>query len=247
MDNNIKVTEQEIRDDERIDAFLRGKMSDDDAQQFLKGLETNEELKGKAIAMARMIKAMDKVGRERKEETVKLMTSVSEEEFMDVVEEVSKQLRPKVLPLWRRRSTILSIAASLLLLFMIGGGYQYIDYRNTQSLAEAYALSFDSPSYIKGEKNADVAKELAGLYQNVKDGENINVTISRLAELWELSKQDTYNDYTNYSDEIGYELAIAHLRNNDKEAAKQVLQMLSVDIDAESEIGMRIQSLRNEI
>lgn len=247
MDNNIKVTEKEIREDERIDAFLRGKMSDDDAQQFLKELESNEELKGKAIAMARMIKAMDKAGREREEETVKLLKSVSEEEFMDVVKENSTLHKPKVLPLWRRRSTILAIAASLLLLIMIGGGYQYIDYRNTQSLAEAYALSFDSPSYIKGEENAGVTKELSGLYQNVKDGEEIDETITRLTELWELSKLDTYNDYTNYSNEIGYELAIAYLRDNDKDNAKQVLLSLKQSVEPESELGKKIDALLKEL
>lgn len=247
MDNNIKVTEQEIRDDERIDAFLRGKISDDVARQFLKELGSNEELKGKAIAMARMIKAMDKVGHEREEETVKLLMSVTEEEFMDVVKEVSKPRKPKVLPLWRRRSTILSIAASLLLLFMIGGGYQYVDYRHTQSLAETYALSFDSPTYIKGEENADIAKELSDLYQNVKEGENIDETITRLAELWELSKQDAYNDFTNYSNEIGYELAIAYLRDNDKDKAKQVLQSLKQNVEPESELGKKIDSLLKEL
>lgn len=87
MDNNIKVTEQEIHDDERIDAFLRGKMSDDEAQQFLKELESNQELKGKAIAMARLAKAMNKVGREREEETVKMLQSVSKKEFMEVISE----------------------------------------------------------------------------------------------------------------------------------------------------------------
>lgn len=247
MDNNIKVTEQEIREDERIDAFLRGKMSDDDAQLFMEELASNQELKDKAIAMARLAKAMNKVGREREEDTVELIKSVSEEEFMDVVKEVSKPAKPKLTLLWRKHSVILSIAASLLLLFMVGGGYQYVDYRHTQSLADTYALTFDSPSYIKGEENADVTKELPELYQNVKDGENIGETISRLAELWELSKQDTYNDYTNYSNEIGYELAIAYLRDNDKDNAKQVLQSIKQCVGQESELGKKTDALLKEL
>lgn len=247
MDNNIKVTEQEIHDDERIDAFLRGKMSDEDAKQFLNELESNQELKGKAIAMARMIKAMDKVGHECEEETVKLLKSASEEEFMEVVKENLESSGPKVIPLWRRRSTILSIAASLLLLFVIGGGYQFIDYRNTQLLADTYALSLDSPSNVRGEENETVTEELAELYQNVKDGEEIDETITHLAELWEMSKQDTYNSYTNYSNEIGYELAIAYLRDNDKDNAKLVLLSLKQSVEQESELGKKIDALLKEL
>lgn len=247
MDNNIKVTEQEIREDERIDAFLRGKMSDDDAQLFMVELASNQELKVKAIAMARLAKAMDKVGREREEETVEFIKSVSEKEFMDVVKEVSKPAKPKLIPLWRKHSVILSIAASLLLLFMVGGGYQYVDYRHTQSLADTYALAFDSPSYIKGEETSNVTKELAELYKNIKEGKNIDATISRLTELWELSKQDTYNDYTNYSAEIGYELAIAYLRDNNKDEAKQVLQSLEQIIENDSELGKKIDTLQKEL
>lgn len=247
MGDNIIVTEKEIQEDERIDAFFRGKMSDDEAQQFLKDLESNPELKNKAIAMARLIKAMDEVGSQQDAETVELIKSMTEEEYKDVVKEVSMSAKPKLIPLWRKHSVILSIAASLLLLFMVGGGYQYVDYRHTQSLADTYALAFDSPSYIKGEETSNVTKELAELYKNIKEGKNIDATISRLTELWELSKQDTYNDYTNYSAEIGYELAIAYLRDNNKDEAKQVLQSLEQIIENDSELGKKIDTLQKEL
>lgn len=242
MDNEIKVTEQEINDDERIDKFLRGKMSDADAQLFLSDIESNQELEGKAITMARLIKAMDNVGKLSDAETIGSLKSISEEEFMAIAN-ISKKNTTKAIPLWRKRSTIMSIAASILLVLMVGGGYQYVDYRHTQSLADTYAMSFDSQAYLRGEANTDVANELSALYQNVNDGKNIETTISRLKELWELSKKDTYNDYTNYSDEIGYELAIAYLRDNDKDAAKHVLQSLCKGVDAESTIVMNANKL----
>lgn len=247
MDDNIIVTEQEILEDERIDAFFRGKMCDDDAQQFLKDLESYPQLRNKAVAMAHIIKAMDEVGSQQDAETVEQIKSMSEEEITDIINEVSKPAQSKLIPLWRKHSVILSIAASLMLLFIIGGGYQYVDYRHTQSLADTYALTFDSPSYVKGEESADVTKELAELYQNIKESKNIDATISRLTELWELSKQNTYNNYTNYSDEIGYELAIAYLRDNNKDEAKQVLQSLEQIIENDSELGKKIDTLLEEL
>ena len=66
-------------------------------------------------------------------------------------------------------------------------------------------------------------------------------TTSRFKTLWELSKQDTYNDYTDYSPYIGWNLAIGYLRNYEKTKAKDVLVEMKELYPEESAIGSKVR------
>ena len=54
-----------LEEDDRIVAYLKGQMSEEEEQSFLKELEDNPELKGKAISIARLVKGMKQVGSEQ--------------------------------------------------------------------------------------------------------------------------------------------------------------------------------------
>lgn len=54
-----------LDEDDRIVAYLKGKMSEEEVQNFMKELEENPELKEKAIAVARLVKGLKEVGTEQ--------------------------------------------------------------------------------------------------------------------------------------------------------------------------------------
>ena len=72
-------------------------------------------------------------------------------------------------------------------------------------------------------------------------------TISQLEELWALAQSDTYNDYTTYEPYIGWNLAIAYLRNNDKKEARKVLEELQKISPIGTEYGDKILELREKL
>ena len=76
----------------------------------------------------------------------------------------------------------------------------------------------------------------------------MNNTTYRLKILWEQAKQDTYNDYTDYSPYIGWNLAIGYLRNYEKAKARNVLsEMETIYDDNETIIGKKVRELINTI
>lgn len=96
---------------------------------------------------------------------------------------------------------------------------------------------------IRGEANTDVDTELTMLFNNVAEGKDLDSTTSRLKTLWELSKQDTYNDYTDYSPYIGWNLAVGYLRNYEKTKARSVLSEMETIYDNETIIGKKVREL----
>lgn len=135
----------------------------------------------------------------------------------------AKERKSKVLR--RRIITVLSSAACIVVLCIVG--IQYRDYRTTTGLGEQYATTFvaqQMPS-IRGVQS-HTSNELVKLYANVQKGTDLDATIKRLTVLWEVSTLDTYNDYTDDAPIIGWNLAIAHLKDNDKDAAKSTLEKL---------------------
>jgi predicted Zn-dependent protease len=121
---------------------------------------------------------------------------------------------------------------------------EYSMYRRTTSLGEQYGNQFESSMIVRGaEGQSEAAKKLENLFADVKKNENIDDAIHELSLYWELSQMETYNDYTDYSSEIGWNLAIAYLKDNNKKEAKKVLEKLI----ATSEEGSAIYNTSTQL
>ena len=248
-----------LEQDDRIEAYLKGHMSADEEQLFLKELEEKPELKEKAIITARLIKGLKKVGTEQDrdimgaflasskqgvETVAKNTTQIEEAAYVsDKIAMERKEdsrnaddapQKSKTISI-RKASTWLSIAASLV--FIVWLGFEYIDYRE-------YGNAFTSSMIARGaDSHTDAEKKLESLFTNVKNGNNLEDAIHELSLLWELSTMETYNDYTDYSSEIGWNLAIAYLKDNNKKDASVVLEKLV----AQAESGNAIHAKAIEL
>ena len=120
----------------------------------------------------------------------------------------------------------LAAAASIAIIATVG--YNQYERHQVIALGKEYAqtLSPFAEEYHRGDTST-AGEEIIALTANVRNQENLEQTIDRLSRLWALSKSDTYNDYTDFAPEIGWTLAIAHLENNDKNAAISVLTQIT--------------------
>lgn len=144
----------------------------------------------------------------------------------------------------RRRLSWIAAAACFVCVFFVG--YRYNSYYQTTSLGSEYASSFDMEYVNRGEVSK-VENELQELKNNISLEQDLENTIHRLEILWELSLMDTYNDYTDFAAELGWNLAVAHLKNNDRKAALCILNKMSGLYDEDSAIGIQVRELKEKI
>ena len=218
MKNNQDKVSIDIIEEERINSFLRGEMSSEEETTFMDELKSNDVLRNKAVVAARMAKAMKTVGEEEDSLVKEALLTSDDHDIEMIVKNVTRK-RSKLLTL-----RIISVAASILILVI--SGWHYYDYRVTTGLGNEYEMMFEPSSFVRGVDTGSVEKELNSLFAKVKSGDESDNTIKRLSLLWELSTMETYNDYTDYAPQIGWNLAIAYLKDNDKDNAMAVLTKL---------------------
>lgn len=254
------VTDKELQDDERISAYLRGRMTAKEENAFMEELKSNEELRSQAISTAHLAKAMKEIGEENDEKVKEALTSISaaaakyfasrawffhkhevdyyaltlEDLRAEARAELKAESAKSAMAAAKRKRILklISIAACIVVLF--GVGFKYYNYRTVTKLGDEYCSVFVSEQTpARGIENANVVKELQSLYANVQEGKDLDKTIKRLSVLWEVSKMKTYNDYTNETAYIGWNLAIAYLKDDDRESAYTTLQSLVSSTDNE--------------
>lgn len=231
-DSEYTVTEKDLYDDELIDRFMQGQMNEEEENKFLEELDRNNELREKAILHARLVKGMAQVDNE-------IIDAYKE------AEENSNNIATIVSITRKSSARWLAIAASVV--FIVFVGFKSYDYYDTTSLGKEYANTFPTTSIIRGETNTDVETELSILFNNVAECKDLDDTTSRLSTLWELSKQDTYNDYTDFAPYIGWNLAIGYLENYEKTKAKDVLIEMKQTYPEGTALGDKVVQLINEM
>ena len=156
------------------------------------------------------------------------------------VSEIHSLIRPRK-HIFRKPVTWMCMAASVMLL--IFAGYKGYDYYDTTRLGMKYAQTFPMETLSRGDSDNDVELELHTLFDNVVERKDLTVTTERLAELWKLANQDTYNDYTVYVPYIGWYLAIGYLEDYEKEKAQYILRTMLNDINVNISIKAQIKEL----
>ncbi len=222
------MNETIYNNEERIDRYLHGEMTREEELLFEEDLSKDDNLRQQAETIARMAKRMKVVG---------------SEQDRTFIEQMKDSAGTKLAPVWW-----MSIAASLIIIFTVG--YHFYDRSQTIALGQQYAYVFstETESLIRGEEDEDVANQLTALFDNAANGKDLDNTIKQLEELWKLSQSDVYNEYTNYAPIIGWNLAIAFLQNNDKIAAKTILnQLIEVECDNQTVIKEKAIELKGKI
>jgi len=195
---------------ERIDRFLREQMSPEENEAFLNDLRNDKDLREEAQMMALMIKEM-KEGQARQ----------SEKLTEDVWAEEKKVKKAKTISMVRWP---LSIAAMFILIF--GATLLW----NRQSDTDALFTEYYSSYTLQGESrggDSEVEKELAVLFNQVGTEEDISTVIDKLQKIYD-SVESEY-EYSLYVDDIAWYLALAYLKDDKPEKAKELLKPLAAN------------------
>ena len=247
-----KIENRLLEEDDRIESYLKGQMSGEEDQAFLRELEEKPEMKERAIIMARLIKGLKEVGTAQDRETIGAILASNKQSveyatknaFLEAT--VAQPATTKVFSM-RKPAAWLSIAASLVFIVWLGIGYN--DYRNITGLGEEYGnSSFTTEIVSRGSAtSSDAEKKLEILFKNVQGNTDLARTIHELSLCWELSIMETYNDYTDHSAEIGWNLAIAYLKDNNKKEALAILAKMATIYDAAKVMGKQDRELQLKI
>ena len=228
-DKNISI-------DDRIARYLRGEMPQDEANEFLHDLKNREDMKNvleQALATAYLAKAVKEVGEQQDAGIIAALKTFRYHEETTLEYRCAALIAGlKGITSEKRKHRIvkfayaLAAAASIAIIATVG--YNQYERHQVIALGKEYALTLSpfAEEYHRGDTST-AGEEINALTANVRNQENLEQTIDRLSRLWALSKSDTYNDYTDFAPEIGWTLAIAHLENNDKNAAISVLTQIT--------------------
>lgn len=230
-DKDYKEIEKEIQEDKRIDLFLQGKMEVAEEQAFLTELKQNEDLRQRALIQARLVKGM----KQAEEEDVEMLRKAQKED----VEKVINGRREVPFARW------MAYAASIVFIVFIG--FKSYDYYSTVNLGKQYATAFPLSQIIRGEENNDVETELTTLFNKIIEAEDLDNTTAHLDSLWQLSKREVYNEYTDYAPYIGWNLAVGYLENYEKGKAKIVLKKMIKSYPEGTIVGDKIMEILNRL
>lgn len=242
QDNSVNQTL--LEQDDRIANFLKGKMSKEGESAFMSEIENDPEFRTKAIAMARLAKGLKSVSQQQDNDTIDALLTLDKNTVEKIAKNATKVKAPVIS--MRTMSMWMSVAACLILVVWFGVG-QYNDQQMINLANESYD-SFGVSSIARGDNSlSESEQKLLSLFDNVKNGKDLTATIHDLEICWELSTMDIYNDYTNYSAEIGWNLAIGHLKSGNKNSTLLVLQKMESVIDKNSTIEKEIILLKEKL
>ena len=201
---------------DRIEKFLRNQMSPKEKEIFMNDLRNDKELREEAQMTALMIKEM-------KEEQAK--------QDAEIINEVlSSKKRAKIVTLVRRT---LSIAAIFLLIF--GAMTLWNRQSDTDALFEQYYESPEVFSPRGGDEDA-VKQELTNLFIQVGTKKDVTPIINRLQTIYDniQARNEEYAEYRYSQSKITWYLALAYIKNQNLEKAKELLKPLADNGDEDA-------------
>ena len=205
--------------DDLTNRFLKKQLTPEEEAQYLNKLKEIPALRERAQVIALAVEQMGEVSKEASGDIIGRIGKQSETAYRRTAKLPAKQVR-----LWPR---VARYAAAASVIFFVGfGGYKYYQYDQTISLGAEYYQPMDA-IYRSPEDNT--LKELSSVFKDVETGDNLTETIGQLTKFYSLAKSDEYSDYSLYTVDIAWNLAIAHLKDNDRKAAIKILEEIIQD------------------
>lgn len=230
--------------EDKLNRFLKGELTSAEEQEFKTFLNSHPEQKQKAIAIARLAKAMQQVGEARDKAVIDDFKSATKQQVeQSAANACGIKAKPRILNF---RRFMISFYAAASILLCVFGGYKYYKYEQVTSLGQEYLAYFPASEYSRGEGD-DVSHKIEILYINISDKKDLGTTIKELARMWNESRSETYNDYTEYMPELGWMLANAYLRDNEKDKAIEVLDDLIIECPEDTAIGEKARELKQKV
>ena len=223
MNQEINDIPQELLDnDEDLVKFLRGELSANEEADFMQKLQQNPDLKARAIAVARLIKGLERKDVADDESIKSAFKNLSIDDVKNISKPTTKIVNFKKIAAW-----VMSAAAVLILVFGLRIFYVNSSY---EKIAAEYENVFPYSELSRGSDD-DIKEKLNILCNNVLQDKDLKTTIESLNQIFDKSQEENFNECTNYFAVSGWYLSLAHLKNHDPEKAKSVLEKLAKNSD----------------
>ena len=204
--------------DMRLELFLKNKMTEEEGKAFLSELQSDPELRVRAQTMAAAIKNMKELKYEYGQRVASKIECLSEREYRKIA-----KLPQKASIISLHSFVRMGIAACFVGVISFGA-YRYYLYNETIALGNSYYSEVPTELLVRGADN--VSQQLSHLFTNVKNNKDLDNTILDLEDKFSLAISDEFNEYINYMNDIGWNLAIAYLKDGDREKAVKTLELL---------------------
>ena len=218
MDKYNDIQQQAI--EERIDAFVRGAMTEAEEQVFKQEIKADSELRAQVLATVSMIKSI------RSQEAAKEKTLISN----------NTKERLRTLVAWA-----CSIAAVIAIFF----GYQKDKrFNELSALVSPYYSEYSMDEYLRGDLDSATVAHLYTLFNNIKEQRNVTPIIAELETIY--SNMDSDFTYSAYANDIAINLALAYIKNDQTNKAIPVLKKLAED-NPDTPIAVKALEILNKL
>ena len=218
MDKNNDIMQQTV--DDRIDAFVRGMMTEDEESAFKQEIKANPELRAQVLATLSLIKG--------------IRTQEAEKERTLIQNNAKDKVR-----------TLLWWATSIAAVFAIFFGYSKDKrYNELSAIVSPYYSEYSISDYSRGDVDSATVAHLYTLFNNIKEQRNMSKIIKELEPIY--ASLDTDATYSFYANEIAINLAIAYIKDDQTDKAITVLEKLIED-NPDTPIALKAQKLLKDI
>ena len=190
--------------DERIEAFLRGQMNEEEEMAFKQEISKNPELRNHALAMTSLIKGLQNQNAARED---------------TIIKENTTKLKVRPILWWA-----CSIAAVFAIFF---GAYKDHRYRILEATVSPYYAEYDIDEISRGDVDTAMVVHLYELFNQIQEKRSVSQVIKELESIHNSLDDDfTYQPWAN---DIAWNLALAYVKDDNIEKAISILQKLKDD------------------
>lgn len=233
MDKYTDIQQEAI--DERIDAFIRGAMTDEEETAFKQEIQSDPELRSQVLATLALVKGI----RSQEAEEEKYLIENIESMVADASQIPSSQI-----PSSRVRSLMLWACSIAALFVVIFGVRNELRYRELSAIVSPYYSVYSMDDYSRGDVDSVTVAHLYTLFNNIQTQRNVSDIIKELEPIY--AALDTDFTYSAYANDIALNLALAYIKDNQIDKAIPVLKKLEQD-NPDTPIAAKASELKKKL
>lgn len=201
MDKNNDILQQAL--DDRIDAFIRGMMTEEEEAAFKQEIQADPDLRAHVLATVSLIKG--------------IRTQNAEKERTLIQPQQNNKVR-----------TLVWWATSIAAVFAIFFGYSKDKrYNELSALVSPYYTEYSIDDYARGDIDSTKVANLYTLFNNIQKQRHVSSIIAKLEPIYTSLDHDfTYSAYAN---DIALNLALAYIKDDQADKAIPILEKLEKD------------------
>ena len=218
MDKNDDILLESI--DERIDAFIRGMLTEEEEQAFKQEIKSNPDLRAQVMATVSMIRGIREQGAAHDKSIISR----------------NDNSRVRSILAWA-----CSIAAVIAIFFSYSKDKRY---NELSDIVSPYYSEYSMSDYTRGDVDSVTVAHLFTLFNNIKAQRNMSKIIEELEPIY--ANLDSDFTYSAYANDIAWNLALAYIKNDQTDEAISILKKLETD-NPDTPIAVKTSELKKKL